>query len=443
MVGKVNEAFIAINGKKCKSLIDSGSMVSTISETFLGSLKPTPELKAIDEFILSVTVAEGSSLPYSGYVEVSITTSFSTEPWMVPLLVVKDTEYNRSVPVIIGTNILRYFKSNYTEETSVSKPSAWEVAFSAIDAGVVSLVKATNKHPIKVSPMSVVTLSGICKSHDQTHTAVTENIDTQSEFGVCPRVVNLKSTGKCRIPVRIFNMTSRVIHIKPKSVLCGLNKVSVVRPVDIGGVDDNIKIPSDEEQNKTAAEVLEQLGVSLQHLQPDIRGKLENMIIQWKSVFSTGHTDLGYTNLVEHEIKLNDETPFRDPYRRIPPCMFDEVKEHIREMLEAGAIRESTSPYSSNVVLVRKSDGSLRFCIDFRTLNRRTLRDQKSIPRIAETLDCLAGTEYYSKLDLRSAYWQCAMKESDIPKTAFDVGPLGFYECQRLPFGLVNACSTF
>jgi hypothetical protein len=70
--------------------------------------------------------------------------------------------------------------------------------------------------------------------------------------------------------------------------------------------------------------------------------------------------------LVEHEINLSDDKPYREPYRRIPPSMFDEVREHLREMFEVGAIRESSSPYSSNLVLVRKSDGSLRLCIDYR-----------------------------------------------------------------------------
>ena len=85
-------------------------------------------------------------------------------------------------------------------------------------------------------------------------------------------------------------------------------------------------------------------------------------------MFSTGPTDLGYTRLVEHEINLTDDKPYRDPYRRIPPSMFDEVREHLREMLEIGVIRESSSLYSSNLVLVRKSDGSLRLCIDYTSI---------------------------------------------------------------------------
>ena len=139
--------------------------------------------------------------------------------------------------------------------------------------------------------------------------------------------------------------------------------------------------------------------------------------------------------MAEHEIKLTDEIPFKQPFRRIPPSLYEEVREHLKELLD--------SPFSSNVVLVRKSDGSLRMCIDFRTLSNRTVRDARNIHRIEETLDCLVGSKYFCRLDLRSAYLQCNLKESNRYRTAFNLGPLGFYECIRLPFGLTNACATF
>ncbi len=123
--------------------------------------------------------------------------------------------------------------------------------------------------------------------------------------------------------------------------------------------------------------------------------------------------------------------------------MYEEVRQHLKEMLEAGAIRKSESPYSSNVVLVRKKDGSLRFCIDFRKLNNLTIKDAYSLPRVDEALDTLTGARVFSKLDLRSGYWQVGMREEDKAKTAFSVGPLGFYECNRMAFGLTNACATF
>ena len=89
--------------------------------------------------------------------------------------------------------------------------------------------------------------------------------------------------------------------------------------------------------------------------------------------FYTGPTDLGRTDFVKHKINLTDDMPFKDPYRRIPPGLYEEVRQHLKEMLEADAIRPSVSQYSSNVVLVRKKDGSLHFCIDFRKLNSRTV----------------------------------------------------------------------
>jgi transposase InsO family protein len=112
-------------------------------------------------------------------------------------------------------------------------------------------------------------------------------------------------------------------------------------------------------------------------------------------------------------------------------------------MIECGAIRQSNNPFSSNVVIVRKKDRTIRFCIDFRKLNNRTIKDAYAIPRIENTLHLLAGSKYFSKLDLKAGYWQVSVKEEDRYKTAFQVGPLGFYECNRMPFGLTNAPATF
>ena len=91
--------------------------------------------------------------------------------------------------------------------------------------------------------------------------------------------------------------------------------------------------------------------------------------------------DMGRTNLVKHHIELTDPIPFKESYRRIPPQMYDEVKAHIQEMLDLGAIRHSNSPWSSAIVLVRKKDGRLRFCIDLRKLNNRTVKDAYSTLR--------------------------------------------------------------
>ena len=112
-------------------------------------------------------------------------------------------------------------------------------------------------------------------------------------------------------------------------------------------------------------------------------------------------------------------------------------------MLKVGVIRKSVSPWASPVVLVQKNDGSLRFCINLRKLNSRTIKDAYSLPRIEESLDCLNGAIIFTSLDIKAGYWQVEMEETSIPYTAFTVGPLGFYECVCMPFGLINAPATF
>ena len=110
---------------------------------------------------------------------------------------------------------------------------------------------------------------------------------------------------------------------------------------------------------------------------------------------------MGHASLVKHKIKLDNYTPFKERYRCIPPNLFEEVKNHLKEMLQIGAIRCSNSPWASAVVLVRKKDRSLWFCIDLRRLNARMIIDAYSLPHINETLDCLGGAIIFTSLDLK------------------------------------------
>ena len=153
--------------------------------------------------------------------------------------------------------------------------------------------------------------------------------------------------------------------------------------------------------------------------------------------------ELGRTSLVQHEIKLSNNIPFKERYRRIPPHQYEEVRKHLQEMLAIGPIHRSTSPWASPIVLVCKRDGSLQFCIDLRKLNNQTIKDAQSPPRIEDYLDCLDGAAIFTSLDLQSGYWQVEMTEDSKPLTAFTVGPLGFYECVHMPFGLTNGPATF
>ena len=123
--------------------------------------------------------------------------------------------------------------------------------------------------------------------------------------------------------------------------------------------------------------------------------------------------------------------------------MVEEVRNHLREMLESGTIRPSQSAWCNAVVLVRKKDGSLWFCIDFQCLNTCTKKDSYPLPQIQEALESLVGGSHFSCLDLKSGFWQIKMDEASKQYTTFTMGNLGFYECNRMPFRLCNAPATF
>ena len=123
--------------------------------------------------------------------------------------------------------------------------------------------------------------------------------------------------------------------------------------------------------------------------------------------------------------------------------MVEEVRNHLNEMLESGAIRPSQSAWCNAVALVWKKDGSLHFCIDFHCLNACMKKDSYPLPRIQEALESLVGTGHFSCIDLISRFWQIKLEEALKQYTVFTVGNLGFFECNRMPIGLYNALATF
>ena len=167
------------------------------------------------------------------------------------------------------------------------------------------------------------------------------------------------------------------------------------------------------------------------------------LLTKYYDVFSLNPAELGCTHSTKHIIKVTDDTPFKEWFRWIPLPLVEEIRNHLKEMLESCNIRPSQSAWCNTMVLVWKKDGSLHFYIDFFHLNAHMKKDSYPLPRIQEALESLVDTGHFSCLDLKSGFWQIKMEQASKQYTTFMVGNLGFFKCDWMPFGLCNAPATF
>ena len=172
----------------------------------------------------------------------------------------------------------------------------------------------------------------------------------------------------------------------------------------------------------------------------DVHPSLKPVLEEFKDLFSQ---QLGRTNVTEHMIDTGDALPIKIPPRQIPFHYVDKVHAQLEDMAKEGIIRLSTSPWCAPAVYVPKSSGEVRICVDFVQLNKVTKKDSYPVPRSEDPQQKLAGKKVFSKLDLKSAYWQFPMEAQSIEKTAFCPGPgYGLWEFTVMPYGLTGATQT-
>ncbi|GFS97609.1 retrovirus-related Pol polyprotein from transposon 17.6 [Trichonephila clavipes] len=177
-------------------------------------------------------------------------------------------------------------------------------------------------------------------------------------------------------------------------------------------------------------------------LSPEQKSSAERLFQEFEDVFSRNSSDIGHTTVTQHRIDTADHPPIKQHPRRLPFAKQEEVGTLLREMQENDIIEPSSSPWASPIVLVRKKDGSTRFCVDYRKLNDVTKKDSYPLPRIDDTLDTLSGHKWFSTLDLKSGYWQVEIHPEDREKQ-HSLPAKDYGSSKVMPFGLCNAPATF
>ena len=432
LIGDPNEIAGSIGGITCKTLVDTGSQVSTVAEHFYDTHLSHVELHDCHN-LLRVEGAGGVQIPYLGYIYTELCLE-GTAPVTIPILVVKSTEYNAKVPVIIGTNYLSIVKchrgSNVSQTVILAKQSVERVEkHLQCSKGVYGTVYAADNVTLK--PGHILVLCGsvrITVPITKTISMVSAPSDAHT-LTITPCVVNIDS-GTRSSYVEIVNLNETEIVINKGQKIAELHQVAV-------------------EVNNDSSEGNDDFwqAIDLGYLEENVnRAELESvkhMVYKWRHIFSKDSMDLGKTSVLKHRIDLHDNIPVKERARRIPPNMIEELRNHIQQLHSMGVIEESVSPWSSPIVLVRKKSGELRMCVDYRKLNAKTVKDSYRIPTIEELIDTLGGAKWFATLDLSSGYHQVMIEDDDKEKTAFTAGPLGFWQYRRMPFGLCNAPALF
>jgi len=452
LVGHSNDGIIDINGVQLRALLDTGATVSTISlGKYQSSLMSFTSLIPLQEFELDIEGAGGHKLPYLGYIEVELAVpTLNIEPISCLILVTPDTNYSQTVPVILGTNILKRVMGNIEGkygsrfQQTTQMPDVWYFTFrcmkihsreTAKQNGRLAIIRCADRKKIMIPVNTTVSIDARCDKITSTSTGVGitqmwSESTIPGGLSVTPSLVNVQD--ETLMSVELSNLSSTPVVIAPGSILCQVQSCELVDDIQLKAEDDT-----------QAESWINKIHLNRSILNDSQQSMAHALISQWHEVFSKHDLDVGFTGLVKHGIQLNDCAPFKQRHRKIPHSMYTEVREHLKQLMDSGIVRRSQSPWASNIVLVRKEDQSLRLCIDYRQLNKRTVKDAYALPRIEELLEGLGGNQFYSVLDMKSGYHQVEIKEHHKQYTAFTAGPLGFFEFNRLPFGLSNAPATY
>ncbi|KAK3090931.1 hypothetical protein FSP39_015821 [Pinctada imbricata] len=413
-------AHVEINGVRCQALIDTGSSVTLISKTLFHKI---PSEITLQKASTILKTADGKHLEVVGrfMAELKIGNELITQDVIIANL--------EDIDLLLGMD---FFESNRVVihmAPPLLKVNESEITLSRESATRCARIKAISTQN--------------CPSYTEHKILGYIDGDLEDDVGIIEGSNELCKNGIV-VARSLVNPNLKTFEIP----IINFSKKDIAIPKDsiIGTIETVATIYDDSSEKSCRGDdlpdELEKLANDASELSVEQRLKLKALLSEFRDIFVGKDGKLGRTDLATHRIETGNARPIKVPPRRIPLAQREIVETELDKMIEDKIIEPSESPWCSPILLARKKDGSHRFCIDFRKLNSVTLKDAYPLPRIDETLDTLAGSRWFSTLDLASGYWQVGVAECDKEKTAFATHR-GLFQFNVLPFGLSNGPATF
>ena len=362
---------------------------------------------------------------------------FNQKSYPIAIKVVEASNYE----FILGTDFLNKFKAIINLRDGILEIDGCapiQIAKQEIDVNEPPVLHCASD--VSVPPQSVVYLA--CNrvgavSRKVTAMCLAETCSFANGTGLllANGIINPQS----KIFVKVVNVTDVPVQVRNGTKISSLAECEELPYAISKTIPTNSLKPMD---LKTLE--LDELGTDVSFLSKSESTQLQLLVGNYQHLFANEKDNPGRTNLVEHHIDLVERSrPFKHSSRRFPIHLQDEANKEVQKMLDAGIVEPSTTEFSSSPVLVRKKDGSIRFCVDYRKLNQATIKDSYPLPRINEVIDSIGrDAKYFTTLDLAMGYHHVQIAEEDKPKTAF-LSRYGLLQYTAMPFGLTNAPATF
>ena len=395
-IGVCPQLSVRVDGETLTGLMDTGSQVTMMSASFFSQHLGKRTNTAPPASKYRLTAANGTVIPYDGFISVDVLCDGVTVPGAV-IFITSPTP--NQPPFIVGMNILKFLPSFKARIFSSPMPK-------------LSLAHSSGSSEL-IPAQCMLTVAATCNSN------YSQPVLIEPIQGAPPGLVTvqgLASPNKGKVPITLFNPTDQDIILPPRA------RIGLVQPATVAQVslttpeaDDSPSVP----EECSPSPLIDLSKITLPDtLSPQEKGKILKLVEDNADVFAWKEDQLGLCDMLQHKISVTSETPVAQPYRRIPPSQMAEVRDHLESLLAQEIITPSQSPYASPIVVVRKKNGEIRMCCDFRKLNAITRRDAYPLPRLDECIDALSGAQLFSTLDLASGYHQTEVLHDDREKNS-------------------------